>query len=222
MKFIIEVEGPVFDIGPAWHKAHEDAATQVGWSRMDQARFWALVRSKGRDGDILPGARPIKVKEYQSRFDERIEAGDIIGLYAPHAGIVETLSVLSRFGACVFFCGGPNVKSRQYLLKTHELERFGSEVFPLDLDPRRRPGELRALAANDPRTVVATSTEGIIRAADAAELFTVGVLGGACSAPRLHRAGARVVYSTLGQLAESLRGGGRDLVQAGLLPAPLG
>ena len=62
----------------------------------------------------------------------------------------------------------------------------------------------------------------LIRSADSAELFTVGVACGNCTAARLHRAGARVVYKETDELVFSLRSGARDLIDADMLPLPMG
>ena len=74
----------------------------------------------------------------------------------------------------------------------------------------------------DPRAVVVASTDTLLRSADAADLLTVGIASGICFATRLHRAGAKVAYAELGELADSLRNGAKDLIQAGVPPLPLG
>ena len=78
--------------------------------------------------------------------------------------------------------------------------------------------DVRVLAEADDRVVVVATSDVLVRSADAADLFTVGVSSGACSVKRLQQAGARVVYRELAELAASLKGGGGDLVRAGMLP----
>ena len=65
MKIILEFDGPVFDPAPVYYAAHQAASGDVGWSRLDQATFWRLLRTKGRQADFLPGAKPVKIAEYQ-------------------------------------------------------------------------------------------------------------------------------------------------------------
>jgi phosphoglycolate phosphatase-like HAD superfamily hydrolase len=91
----------------------------------------------------------------------------------------------------------------------------------LDPDPRRRPAELKILAKASPRTIVVSASDALVRSAGSAELITVGISSGNCTGPRLHQAGASVVYKELAELVESLQTGARDLVQAGLLPRSL-
>ena len=86
----------------------------------------------------------------------------------------------------------------------------------LDADPRRRPVELRVLAGNDRKAAVIASSDTLIRSADAAELFTIGLSTGLCTPVRLHRAGARIVYKSLEELVDSLQSGAEDLIKLGL------
>jgi phosphoglycolate phosphatase-like HAD superfamily hydrolase len=101
------------------------------------------------------------------------------------------------------------------------LARFFTGVNALDLDPRRRPAQLKSLAGSDAVTIVVGSTDVMLRSASAAELFLVGISSGPCIAARLHQAGATVVYLTLGILLDSLCFGATDLIRAGLRPLPL-
>ncbi len=225
MKFIIECDGVVSDIAPAWYAAHEQAAETVGWSRLDQATFWRLTRTKGREAPILPGAKPIKTKEYYATFDRLTETDENVALASAFDGMSETWRKLTRRGEIVFVTLGSNHAARSRTLESYNLERDLGEVNALSRDPRRRPGELAALAgsaAGAGRVLVVGATDALIRAAGQADLVTAGVASGACGIPRLTQAGADVVYRELGELAESLVSGAQDLQRAGLLPAPPG
>lgn len=222
MRFLIELEGPVFDPAAAWYAGHELAATAVGWSRLDRATFWRLTRTKGLTGEILPGAREAKLAEYAALFVQHVESDAAISTTVFQEDAAATLSQIVRFGPCALITLGANVEARTRLLESARLRRFFERLEPIDADPRRRPAQLRSLAAGDRRTVVAAGTDSILRAANEAGLFTVGVSRGSCSVTRLHQAGAAVVYKSLGELLDSLKSGAADLVRAGLLPAPLG
>jgi len=222
MRFIVEFDGPLFDVRAAWHLAHQAAAGDVGWSRLDQATFWRLTRAKGVCGEILPGARDAKLAEYQGKFSTHLESDGTIELCAPQDGVREAVFGLARHGPCVATTMGSNIEARLAVLDRSGLRRCFSQAERLSADPRRRPTELKALAQNDKRAIVAAATDAIIRSAEEAGLFTVGISSGTCSASQLHAAGAGVVFKNLGELVASLQSGGADLVRAGLLPAPLG
>ena len=66
MHLILEIDGPVLDVAPVWHRLHLEVVAAVGWSALDQATFWRLTRKHGREADLLRGAKPIKLKEYYS------------------------------------------------------------------------------------------------------------------------------------------------------------
>jgi phosphoglycolate phosphatase-like HAD superfamily hydrolase len=218
MRFIIELEGPVFDVGGAYHEAHLAAAREVGWSHLDAATFWRLFRTKGKEADFLPAAKPIKIAEYQRRFEERLEVADTIRALRPRAGVGESLAALARYGPCHAVTLASNIAVRREVLGAAGLlDRLG-RVEALNRDPRRRGAELQAMAESDSRCVVVAGCDAVARAAQSAELLTVGLTNGPCVAARLHQGGADVVYGDLSELAESLRQGAPDLTRAGLLP----
>jgi len=221
VRIIIEFDGPVFDPAPVYYAAHVAAATDVGWSRLDQATFRRLMRTKGRQADFLPGAKPAKIGEYERRFAEHIESDALLAPYGPQPEVRETLAQLARIASCSLMTAGSNVDGRRVALEKHGLAAFSERFEGVESDPRRRPAQLRRLGEGDPRTLVAAATDSLIRSAVEAELFAVGIASGGCSVARLHQAGANVVYKELHELATSLRNGAADLIGAGLLPMAL-
>ncbi|MGD2109790.1 MAG: hypothetical protein PVI86_10395 [Phycisphaerae bacterium] len=222
MKLIIEIDGPVLDVAPVWYRVHREVAAELDWSTLDQGTFWRQTRKLGREMTPLPGARPVKIKQYFARFDERIEAEEILSECHPHDAVDASLASLATRGTIVFVTLGPNVQARRDTLERHRVLRFATRTEGLNADPRRRPGELRALAGDDRRTLVAAASDSIIRAAGEAGLVTVGIPGGPCNADRLYRAGADVVYKDLEQLRSAIAEGSEELIRAGLLPPTLG
>ncbi len=221
VRIIIEFDGPVFDPAPVHYAAHQAAATDVGWSRLDQATFWRLMRTKGKQADFLPGAKPAKITEYDRRFAEHMESDALIAACGPQPEVRETLAQLARIASCSLMTAGSNVDGRRVALEKHGLAGFAERLEGVESDPRRRPAQLRRLGEGDPRTLVAAATDSLIRSAVEAELFAIGIASGGCSVARLHQAGANVVYKELHELATSLRSGAADLIGAGLLPPSL-
>ena len=220
MRFIIEFDGPVIDLRPVHYQVYRDVAADVGWARIDEATYRRRTRARGREANILPGARPVKLATFHTRFDEQVEADVVVEQYQPHPDLEGVLATMARSGPCHLVTLGSNLEARRRVLERHDLARFFTRRTALHPDPRRRGGELLALSNRDPRTIVAASTDAIIRAAGHAALFAVGIASGMCAPERLHQAGADVVYSDLNQLAESLTSGAGDLIKAGLLPPP--
>ena len=221
MNLIIEMDGPVLDVAPGWYSAHREVAAAVGWSALDQATFWRLTRKQGREATLLRGARPAKLKEYYTRFDERLEADEVLSNHEPHDTIDRVLASLSTKGSVCLVTLGSNVQARRAVLERYDLLRFADRIERLDDDPRKRPGELRALAAGDKRSLVAAASDSLVRAAGEAGIVTVGIPRGPCSADRLYRAGADVVYQDLEGLRAAIVEGSEDLTRAGLLPPAL-
>ena len=221
MRFIIEFDGPVFDPSSVYYAAHQAAAADVGWSRLDQATFWRLLRTKGRQADLLPGAKPVKIAEYQKRFDDHLDSDALVASYQPQPDIRDPLLLLARSGSCCLITLGSNLAGRRTVLERHGLAGLFTRFDGLETDPRRRPAVLRRLGEADPRTLVVAAADALIRSAGEAGMICVGIAAGPCSAARLHQAGASVVYKALHELSASIRDGAADLVQAGLLPRSL-
>ena len=62
MQWIIEFDGIVIDVIPVHYQAHRQTAEAVGWSWLDMETFRRLTRTKGEEANLLPGAKPIKIK----------------------------------------------------------------------------------------------------------------------------------------------------------------
>jgi len=220
MKFIIEWDGVIADIAPVWYEAHRRAAAEVGWSKLDQATFWRLTRTKGAEANILPGAKPMKTKNYYKLFHSKIEVDELIALAQAHEDIRDPLRRLVHKGECVCVTAGPNGAARSTWLGEAGVSDSPIAMGRLNGEPGERIQDLRNLAGSDGRTVVVAATDQIVRAGRSAELLVVGISSGPCSQKRLHQAGADLVYARLADLAASVASGGKDLMDAGLLPEP--
>jgi phosphoglycolate phosphatase-like HAD superfamily hydrolase len=220
MRFIIEFEGVLVEMADAWYEAFFRAVRDVGWSKLERDTFWRLMRAKGFDGNYLPGARPIKNKAFGRRFMEHIESDDVVSLYRSRSEMVGVLRLLRTHGTCSVITCGISIEKREEVLERAGLRPYLEQSKALNTDPRKRPGELKALSQGDERTIAVASSDAVIRVAREAELFAAGVSSGACNEVRLQRAGADIVYPNLGELADSLARGATDLIRAGLLPPP--
>lgn len=221
MNIILEFDGVIADQQQTWYAAHAAAADAVGWSRLDSSTFWRLIRTKGRQADLLPAARATKVEEYWAKFDQWIESDEAVGKLTLDEECVPVLTALCRQGDLRLVSLGSNLNARQKFLAKNALARLFKQFEKLDADPRRRPAELKLLAKSSPRNIIVAASDALVRSAGSADLLCVGISSGSCTATRLHHAGATVVYKELAELAESLQAGATDLIQAGLLPRSL-
>ena len=222
MRFIVECDGPIFDVVGAYYAAHVRAAKESSWARLDQARFFRMMKKEGLTTHVLPGAPAGKVNEYHRRLAEALESSDVVRHFAPHEEVKDSLTGLKRFGSICLLTLGRDVETRWAMAEEAGLRGMVESVERLNDDPRRRAGELKALSKGEARGMVVGCSDTLIRAADEAELFTVGLTCGACDESRLHRAGARAVRRDLSALAEELRQGAGELIRLGLPPRPLG
>lgn len=216
MRFLIETDGPIFNVAAAYFRLHCESAAAVGWSSLDQPSFLSAFRKDGRQAMVLRGAKPLKLKEYQTRFDQQVEADAVIAQFEPNEGIATSLVRVVRHSSNVLLASGSNVAARRARLVQAGLGRFASTLEALPPDQASRAGRLKTLAAGDRSAVVVSSSDIIIRAAGLAEVIAIGIQGGMCAETRLYQAGAAVVYRDLTQLAEALETGADELARAGL------
>jgi phosphoglycolate phosphatase-like HAD superfamily hydrolase len=220
MRIIIEFDGPIFDVGESWYAAHVQAAHRVSWARLDRERFSRLIRKNGLNADAVPGAPGTKLAEYHRQFAGLLDTPEILRMLTARPGLVTTLTSLAKLGPIVLVTLGTEKLVRMELLRDAGASQYVEELESLNSDPCRRAAELSVLARQQTRALVVACSDSIIRAADQAELFTVGLTGGPFDETLLHRAGVRTVFRTLQAVAEELSRGGPALVQAGLLPEP--
>lgn len=216
MHWIVEFDGVIADVLPCQYQVHRQVAEGVGWSSLDQDTFRRLTRTKGADANLLPGAKPIKIKNYHIGIAEIIENDSSIARFVIQPDMDGFLANLVRYGTCRCVTLGTNLDARRRLIENKPFFQHISQMDKLDADPRSRPAELTELADHDPKAVVIASSDVVIRSADEAELFTIGLSTGLCTPARLHGAGARIVYKSLNELTDSLGTGSEDLVQAGM------
>lgn len=221
MIIVIEFDGVIADQQQAWYAAHVAVSRAVGWSTLDSGAFWRLIRTKGRQADLLPAAKEAKLAEYWAKFDQLVESVDSIEQFTLDDEMRASAAALARHGDLRLATLGSNLPARRQWLEKHNLLRFFKQFEKLDADPRRRPAELKLLTKPDPRSIAVCASDTLVRSASAADIVTVGISSGPCTAARLHQAGAGVVYKELSELTESLEAGARNLIQAGLLPRSL-
>lgn len=218
MQTILELDGLVFDITQALYQAHATAAGELGWSKLDPATFRRLLRTKGAAADFLRGAPNKKAEAYAERFAELARSGEILGSAPVRDGLGDALRRLRREGAVIGVTASEALDQWRASFEAAPFAGDFSEFLPLAPDPRRRPVELKALAAGDRRTVVAAATEVLCRSADAAGCLCVGIPLADATGPRLQRAGADLIVGGLDELAEMVGKGAPELVRAGLPP----
>ncbi|MEK6676488.1 MAG: hypothetical protein AABZ47_12655 [Planctomycetota bacterium] len=221
MKFLIECDGPIFDLAAGYGRIHRESAKAVGWSSLDTVTFWRLTRTKGKDAVLLPGAKPLKVKEYDEEFSKRVELDETVSTLTAQSWAQASMAALMKLGACHVLTLRTNVAARKLALERLGLARGVAGIEAISSDPRQRVGEIKKLAAGDRRSMVLAATDALVRSAREAEVFCVGISSGVCTPARLHQAGADAVYPSLTELAEWLNNDASDLIRAGLPPAAL-
>jgi len=219
MRIIVECDGPVLDVQPAFWAAYGESVAAVGLARTDPARFWRLFRTGAASGELISGAKRRHIATFDERFAAAVESDACLSQCGAQQGADEALRRLTAHAECVLVTVGDNRAARQHRLDKEGLSAHFHEMHGIFRDSSRRAEQLRRLAGEDRRVVVAASTVGLVRATTEAGLVCVGVYNGCVSGRRLTQAGAGDTYADLAELAADLEAGAPRLTTQGLLPA---
>jgi hypothetical protein len=215
MRVGVELEGLLYDVQGSSYEAFRRAVGRVQWSAVDAATFWRLWRTKGERAVLLPGARPVKSARFLELFAEELEGDETIGAYLSRPGQGDLTRALERFGPVTILTSGTEVAARGRLMAKGGPRRKSESLTAVCGDLAARTAVLARWSGGRPALVIA-SGGSLTRAACEAGIFVVGVANGSCIGQRLHQAGADLVYPDTEQLLNALRGGGEQLVRAGL------
>lgn len=219
MRFIIECDGPVLDVQPAHWAAFSAACQELGLARTDASDFWRAVRRGDNDGQLIRGAKPLKIREFRRLYDQHLQSDEIIAAMQPHDDSTAALRSLANLAQCILIGPATNREARQRLLDGHDLSIHFTRMKSLSPDRGYRIDQLRTLAEGDRQTLCAVSSQSMILACEAADLFAVGIANGPCSHERLTRTGARCIFPTLADLAADLSARCPELTSAGFVTA---
>jgi len=215
----LECDGVVLNPEPSYWAGYSSVCAELGAARLDRASFWRAVRRGAQAGELLPGAKPARVQEYRSRIDACLESPEVMAAMAPHAGVGVALERLRKNGRCSLVSMGGNREGRQRVLDAADLSVHFDQMKALSADRARRVEQLRQLGQAERGCLVAAAGESLLLAAEEADLFVVGVAGGACTSDRLRRFGARCVFNSLEQFVACVESGGAELEAAGFAGA---
>ncbi len=208
MRIIIELEGPVLNVEPAYWAAYSGAAASVGLARTDRKRFWRAIRRGAGNTEMFTGARPRQLAQYERKLAELLESEECLRQCEAQEGVATALGRLGRHGECVLVTTGRNRDVRQKWLDEEGLSAYFVEMHGLSADPMRRPAQLRQLSSDGGRAMVAAGTAPLARAASEAGLVAIGITAGPANARHLRQAGVDDVCADLDEVAERLDTGG--------------
>jgi len=211
----LECDGVLLNPEPWYWAGYSAVCAELGAARLDRASFWRAVRRGAQAAELLPGAKPARVQEYRSRIGTCLESPEATAALEPHAGMAAALERLRKHGRCSLVSTGGDRDGRQRVLDAADLSVHFDQMKALLADRARRVEQLRQLGQAERQSLVAVAGESLLLAAEEADLFVVGVAGGACTADRLRRFGARCVFSDLAELAACVEAGGAELEAAG-------
>ena len=216
VRILLEIDGPVVDVQPAYWLAYQKTVADLGLARIDQATFWRLVRSGATTGQILRGSKPHHWKHYEARFVEFLDTDECVAQMRLRPDGMDALLAMSPRNTVVSIDTMGNLPARRRIIESGgnsvPSDRLAQVAGSLD----RRAHQLVDLAAGDPHAIVIAASDRLVRAASEAGLSCIGIANGPCTEARLTQAGATRVFDCLGACvtaANHASGGWREVAR---------
>ncbi len=208
MKLLVDVDGPLLDVQPAYWHAYQQAVSELGLARIDPSTFWRLVRSAASESVLLRNSKPRHWKVFQERLAALLDADECVVRMVPQPGAVRLTSARPRLTLqlLTLHANGP---ARQQVLC--QIGSFGAPIVSLAGPAEDRVRRLLGLAAGQERSLVVAGHDRLVRTACDAGMPCVGVANGPRTAKCLTQAGASRTFADLESLLERLRGGADSL-----------
>lgn len=207
MRIVIEVDGPVLDVQPAYWQAYQQVAAELGWARIDAATFWRLLRTGASAGQILRGSKPRHWEHYRTRLTEVLESDEIVSLMKPRPDVGYTLQALKPRHELRLASIGRNVSVRQQLVDGHGWTAYLAGWVELAGASNARVRKLRELTDGPGPSVVVAAGTLLAQTTSDAGIPCVGAANGACTPKRLTQSGAAQIYDDLVEFSKAVLGG---------------
>ncbi|MBN1512577.1 MAG: HAD family hydrolase [Phycisphaerae bacterium] len=204
MKLLVDVDGPLLDVQPAYWHAYQQAVSELGLARIDPATFWRLVRSAAAEGMLLRNSKPRHWKVFQERLAALLDMDEYVARMVPQPGAARLTSTRPRLALQVVTLHD-NASARQQILS--QIGSLGAPIVSLAGPAEDRVRRLLGLADRQERSLVLAGHDRLVRAACDAGLPCVGIANGPRTAKCLTQAGASQTFPDLETLLERLRGG---------------
>ncbi len=216
MLVIVELDGPVIEVEPAYWAAYSVGVNSTGLARTDRRTYWRSVRKGEPDEKTILGAKPRHVAKYRASFEDAIESDACLDQSRGQLDVAQALRRLGLRARCLGVARTRNKAARLRVLEREGLAKMFDDVVALSDSLDERSTELRSLIGGAHRVVVAASGVDVARAASVAEMFVVGVANGCCTGRRLMQMGTQISYADLDEFAEDIETGCERLVKLGL------
>ncbi len=144
MKLLVDVDGPLLDVQPAYWDAYQQAVSELGLARIDSSTFWRLVRSAASEGVLLRNSKPRHWKVFQERLAALLDVDEYVARMVPQPGAVRLTSARPRLTLqlLTLHANGP---ARQRILC--QIGSFGAPIVSLAGPAEDRVRRLLGLAA---------------------------------------------------------------------------
>ncbi len=204
MKVLVDVDGPLLDVQPAYWHAYQQAVARLGLARIHPATFWRLVRSAAAESVLLRESKPRHWRAFQEAFAALLDTEECVGRMVPWPEAARLMSVRPRL-ALQLLTLHSNADARQQVLQ--RIGSFGDPIVSLPSDPEERVRRLLELADREERSLVLAGHDRLVRAACDAGLPCVGITNGPRTAKCLTQAGASQCFGDLESLLTRLQDG---------------
>ncbi len=214
MKIIIEIDGILTNLRPAFWQAYQEAMKHIGLACADEGSFWRTIRRGDPIATVLQGSKLHHVTAFESAFGTAQASAAFAEKLELHEDAREFFTKLKQLGTCHYVTLSAHAKVLSEMLTTVALP--GCDTTVTTLNDGQFSAELKSLAGGERPVILLSAGERLLQAADAIGIIPIGIASGACIAKRMPRFGAITTYRDVSAFCDARAEGDPVLVRAGI------
>ncbi len=179
MQIIVESDGVLINLRPAYWEAYQTAIHEIGYACADEGTFWRVIRRGDPLGLVVQGGKPRHIEMFEAKFKEALAspaAGKKLGLQDEVKAYCERLR---KLGNCHFVTLSAQADAHAKLLQG-VLSSDTPTVHTLE--EKNAKSQLQTIVGNNRPVVMLAAHERLIRTAEELGFVSVGIASGACIA----------------------------------------
>jgi hypothetical protein len=214
MQIIIEIDGVLTNLRPAYWHAYQAAMKQVGLACADEGSFWRVIRRGDPISMVLQGGKPHHVTAFETAFGAAFNDADFAKKLELHEDARDDFQKLKQLGTCRYVTLSAHAEALANMLT--RVAHSGCVTTVSALTEGQTNAQLQAIIGSARPVILLSAGERLLQVADALGYVPIGIASGACIAKRMPRFGAIATYRDVSAFCEARAEGDPVLVRAGI------
>ncbi len=214
MQIIVEIDGILTNLRPAYWQAYQDAMRQVGLACADEGSFWRVIRRGDPISMVVQGGKPRHIASFETAFSTALGAPPFAEKLELHEDARDYATQLKKLGTCHYVTQNTHAETLWKILTP--VTGSGCEATVTTLTDGRINAQFQSLVGSARPVIVLSAGERLLQVADSIGYVPIGIASGACIAKRMPRFGAIATYRDVTAFCEARAEGDPVLVRAGI------